>query len=548
MSGKQIKHGVDAIKGILEGAKELFDTVKVTLGPKGKNVIIGQKYGMPTVTKDGVSVAKAIEFKDPLKNIGAQMLKEASAKTVEEAGDGTTTVTVLAYKMMTHMITVCHTPGINQFQVKSGMEKARDEIIKYISSNSKKISGDYEAINHVASISANGDHDTGSIIANAIQQIGEDGVITVESGKGLTTEVEVVKGMQFDKSYLSPYFVTNQEKMVCELENPVILLYDKKISSIQSIIGLLEQIAKSGRSLLIIAEDVDGEALATLAVNKMRSVLKVCAVKAPSFGDRRKQMMEDIAILTGGTFISEDIGMKLENANLAEMGTARQVIITKDSTTIVDGAGSQSDIAGRVASIKSQISQSDSEYDIEKLKERLAKLSGGVAVIKVGGATELEVKEKKDRIDDALNATRAAVEEGIVPGGGVALLRCIPILKDLANKETNPNIKKGIEIVADSILWPIKTILENSSEAADVIIHQINASSDKNYGYDARNGEFCDMIKNGIVDPLKVVKRAINVSVSLASTMNGVNAVIFDDNSDDADKKGFNPHGMDMGM
>lgn len=546
MSKKQIERGEKAIRGILKGAETLFNAVKVTLGPKGKNVIISQSYGSPVVTKDGVSVAKAIDLRDPLENIGAQMLKEASSKTVEEAGDGTTTVTILSYKMMTHMSTACSTPGINQFQVKLGMEKARDEILNYLSNNSKKISGDYEAINHVASISANGDNDTGSIVANAIKKIGEDGVITVENGKGLTTEVEIVQGMQFDKSYLSPYFVTNQEKMICELENPLILLYDKKISSIQSIIGILEQIAKSGRSLLIIAEDVDGEALATLAVNKMRSVLKVCAVKAPSFGDRRKQIMDDIAILTGGSFVSEDLGMKLENSDISLLGTARQVIITKDATTIVDGAGSQSDIDSRISSIKSQISQTESEYDIEKLKERLAKLSGGVAVIKVGGATEIEVKEKKDRIDDALNATRAAIDEGIVPGGGVSLLRCTSILKNLSLNESNPSIKRGIEIVCDAISWPIKIILENASEPYDLIIYQILSSENKNYGYDAREGMLCDLIEKGIIDPVKVIKRAINVSVSLASTMNGVDAVIFDDPSDDKERK--MPHGMDMGM
>lgn len=545
MSVKKIKYGIDAINGILSGAEKISNAVKVTLGPKGKSVVIGQKYGVPVVTKDGVSVAKAVELPDALENIGAQMVREASSKTVEKTGDGTTTVSVLAYRMMRHMVSTCNMQGVNQFQVKSGMDKARDAIIKFLLSISKKVSGDYDSIKNVASISANGDVETGSIIANAIKQIGEDGVISVETGKGLTTEIEVVQGMQFDKSYLSPYFVTNQEKMICELESPLIFLFDKKISSVQSILSILEQVAKSGRSLLIIAEDVDGEALATLAVNKMRSVLKVCAVKAPSFGDRRKEMMEDIAILTGGTYISEDLGMKLENVSIEMLGTARQVVISKDRTTIIDGAGSTELIQQRITAIKNQITRSESEYETEKLKERLAKLSGGVAVIKVGGATEIEVKEKKDRIDDALNATRAAIDEGIVAGGGVTLLRSVSILQQLLQEESNPSVKKGIEIVSEAITWPIRTILENAGESAEVIMHKILDDKNSNYGYDARNAQFCDMVSNGIIDPTKVVRTAVENAVSVAATINGIGAVIFEEEDENNKKGGMNP-GMDM--
>lgn len=541
---KEIKYGTEAITNILKGAEEITRAVKSTLGPKGKNVVIEQEYGLPIVTKDGVTVAKAIELQDAVENIGAQMIREASSKTVEKAGDGTTTVSVLAYRMMKHMTATSNTQGINQFEIKSGMDKARDLIISHLTKISEKISGNYEAIKNVASISANGDPETGEIIADAIKQIGEDGVITVETGKGLSTDIEIVKGMQFEKSYLSPYFVTNKEKMMCELDNPIIFLYDKKISSIQPILPILEQVAQSGKSLLIIAEDVDGEALATLAINKMRSALRVCAVKAPSFGDRRKEIMEDIAILTGGTYISEDLGMKLENVDIGMLGTAKQVVISKDRTTIIDGSGDESSIQERISSIRNQISKSDSDYETEKLKERLAKLSGGVAVIKVGGATEIEVKEKKDRIDDALHATRAAIEEGIVAGGGVTLLKTVPILKKLVENETNTNIKKGIEIITDAITWPFRTIIDNAGESSEVIMHAVLENNNQNYGYDAKNNEFCDMIKSGIIDPTKVVRTGVENAISVAATINGIEAVIFSKKTEEGSKSANS--GMNM--
>ena len=510
---KQLKFDAAARQAILSGVEQLSAAVKVTLGPRGRNVIIDKKFGSPTVTKDGVSVAKEIELKDPFENMGAQMVREVASKTSDVAGDGTTTATVLAESIYRQGLKNV-TAGANPMELKRGIDKAVTAAVEKLQSISKRVK-DNEEIRQVATISANGDDTIGTIIADAMDKVGKDGTITVEEAKGIETSLDVVEGMQFDKGYLSPYFVTNAETMDVILENPYILLFEKKISNLQDLLNLLQSIAKSGRPLLIVAEDVEGEALATLVVNKLRGTLQACAVKAPGFGDRRKAMMEDIAILTNGKFITEDLGIKLENVEIGDLGTAKRVTIDKDNTTIVEGAGKTADIQGRIAQIRRQIEETTSDYDREKLQERLAKLAGGVAVINVGAATESEMKEKKARVEDALHATRAAVEEGIVPGGGVALLRTLPALDDL---KVEGDQAIGLEIVRQALEAPIRQLVENAAVEGAIVVQDVKKGKGA-HGYDVAKGEFCDMIKCGIVDPTKVTRSALQNAASIASLL-----------------------------
>jgi chaperonin GroEL len=509
---KDIKFDVEARDSIKRGVNALADAVKVTLGPKGRNVIIGKSFGGPQITKDGVTVAKEIELEDPLENMGAQMVKEVASKTNDLAGDGTTTATVLAQAIVKEGLKNV-AAGANPMDLKAGIDKAVTAITENLNKQAKKVSNSSDMIKQVASISANNDELIGDLISEAFDKVGKEGVITVEESKGTETYVDVVEGMQFDRGYLSPYFVTDSEKMQTEMESPMILLYDKKVSTMKDLLPILEPVAQQGKSLLIIAEDVDGEALATLVVNKLRGSLKIAAVKAPGFGDRRKAMLEDIAILTGGTVISEELGFTLENATLEMLGTAETVTIDKDNTTIVKGAGAKKDIKARVNQIKAQIETTTSDYDKEKLQERLAKLAGGVAVLYVGAASEVEMKEKKDRVDDALHATRAAVEEGIVAGGGVALVRAKSVLEKL-NANSIDEVT-GMNIVARAIEAPLRTIVENAGGEGSVVINKV-LEGNKNFGYDAKSDQYVDMLNEGIIDPKKVTRVALENAASVA--------------------------------
>ncbi|SIQ03808.1 chaperonin GroEL [Rhizobium sp. RU33A] len=521
MAAKEIKFGRTAREKMLHGVDILADAVKVTLGPKGRNVIIDKSFGAPRITKDGVSVAKEIELEDKFENMGAQMVREVASKTNDIAGDGTTTATVLAQAIVREGNKAV-AAGMNPMDLKRGIDLAVAEVVKDLQAKAKKISTS-EEVAQVGTISANGDTQVGRDIAEAMQKVGNEGVITVEEAKTAETELEVVEGMQFDRGYLSPYFVTNPEKMVADLDDAYILLHEKKLSNLQAMLPVLEAVVQTGKPLVIIAEDVEGEALATLVVNKLRGGLKIAAVKAPGFGDRRKAMLEDIAILSGGTVISEDLGIKLESVTLEMLGRAKKISITKENTTIVDGAGQKSDIEGRVAQIKAQIEETTSDYDREKLQERLAKLAGGVAVIRVGGSTEIEVKERKDRIDDALNATRAAVQEGIVPGGGTALLRSST---KITVKGVNDDQEAGINIVRRALQSLVRQIATNAGDEASIIVGKILDKNEENYGYNAQTGEFGDMIAMGIVDPVKVVRTALQNAASVASLLITTEAMI----------------------
>src|SRR5579859_6666229 len=505
MAAKEVKFGTDARDKMLRGVDILANAVKVTLGPKGRNVVIDKSFGAPRITKDGVTVAKEIELSDKFENMGAQMVREVASKTNDLAGDGTTTATVLTQAIVKEGAKAV-AAGLNPMDLKRGIDLAVEAVIADVKSRTKKVSTN-EEIAQVGTISANGEKEIGDIIARAMQKVGNEGVITVEEAKSLETELDVVEGMQFDRGYLSPYFVTNAEKMVAELENPYILIHEKKLSGLQALLPVLEAVVQSGRPLLIIAEDVEGEALATLVVNKLRGGLKIAAVKAPGFGDRRKAMLEDIAILTNGQLISEDLGIKLENVTLEMLGKAKKVTITKEDTTIVDGAGAKADIEARTGQIRAQIEETTSDYDREKLQERLAKLAGGVAVIRVGGATEVEVKERKDRVDDAMHATRAAVEEGVVPGGGVALLLATKALSKL--KAENDDQKVGIDIVRRALQAPVRLIAENSGVDGSIVVGKLLEGTSANFGFDAQTGTYGDMVKAGIIDPTKVVRTAL---------------------------------------
>ncbi|MDX2103135.1 MAG: chaperonin GroEL [Alphaproteobacteria bacterium] len=522
MAAKDVKFSTDARSKMLRGVDILADAVKVTLGPKGRNVVIEKSFGAPRITKDGVTVAKEVELADKFENMGAQMLREVASKTNDLAGDGTTTATVLAQAIVREGVKAV-AAGLNPMDLKRGIDMAVEAVVADVKKRAKKVSTN-EEIAQVGTISANGEKEIGEMIAKAMQKVGNEGVITVEEAKSLETELDVVEGMQFDRGYISPYFVTNADKMVAELESPYILLFEKKLSGLQAMLPVLEAVVQSGRPLMIIAEDVEGEALATLVVNKLRGGLKVAAVKAPGFGDRRKAMLEDMAILTGGQLISEDLGIKLENVTLDMLGTAKKVVIEKENTTIVDGAGKKGDIQARCPQIRNQIEETTSDYDREKLQERLAKLAGGVAVIRVGGATEIEVKERKDRVDDAMHATRAAVEEGIVAGGGVALLYATRGLEKL--KPANDDQRRGVEIVRNAITVPCRTIADNAGEDGVVIVGKLLESKDTNYGYNAQIGEYTDMVKAGIIDPVKVVRTALQDAASVAALLITTEAMI----------------------
>ncbi|HEX5930440.1 MAG TPA: chaperonin GroEL [Methyloceanibacter sp.] len=522
MPAKEVKFAQDARERMLHGVDILANAVRVTLGPKGRNVVLEKSFGAPRITKDGVTVAKEIELEDKFENMGAQMVREVASKTSDTAGDGTTTATLLAQAIVKEGAKSV-AAGANPMDLKRGVETAVNAVIGELKSKAKKVTSS-EEIAQVGTISANGDQDIGRIIAEAMQKVGNDGVITVEEAKALETELEVVEGMQFDRGYISPYFITDADKMRVELENPYILINEKKLSNLQTILPLLEAVVQSGKPLLVIAEDVEGEALATLVVNKLRGGLKVAAVKAPGFGDRRKAMLQDIAVLAGGQVISEDLGIKLENVTLDMLGRAKKIVITKDDTTIVDGAGKKADIEARVAQIKQQIEDTTSDYDREKLQERLAKLAGGVAVIKVGGATEIEVKEKKDRVDDALNATRAAVEEGILPGGGVALIRAQKALDKL--DAANEDQKVGINIVRRALQAPARQIAENSGEDGAVVVGKIVDKSDYSFGFNAQTGEYGDLVKQGVIDPAKVVRTALQDAASIAGLLITTEAMV----------------------
>ena len=522
MAAKEVKFAQDARERMLHGVDILANAVKVTLGPKGRNVVLEKSFGAPRITKDGVTVAKEIELEDKFENMGAQMVREVASKTSDTAGDGTTTATLLAQAIVKEGAKSV-AAGANPMDLKRGVDLAVNAVVSELKSKAKKVTSN-EEIAQVGTISANGDQEIGRFIAEAMQKVGNDGVITVEEAKALETELEVVEGMQFDRGYISPYFITDANKMRVELENPYILINEKKLSNLQSILPLLEAVVQSGKPLLVIAEDVEGEALATLVVNKLRGGLKVAAVKAPGFGDRRKAMLQDIAVLTGGQVISEDLGVKLENVTLDMLGHAKKVVITKDDTTIVDGAGKKADIEARVSQIKQQIEDTTSDYDREKLQERLAKLAGGVAVIKVGGATEIEVKEKKDRVDDALNATRAAVEEGILPGGGVALIRAQKALEGL--NAANEDQKVGIAIVRRAIQAPARQIAENSGEDGAVVVGKIVDKNDYAFGYNAQSGEYGDLVKQGVIDPAKVVRTALQDAASIAGLLITTEAMV----------------------
>ena len=529
MAAKEVKFSTEARDKMLRGVNILANAVKVTLGPKGRNVVIEKSFGAPRITKDGVTVAKEIELEDKFENMGAQMLRTVASKTNDIAGDGTTTSTVLAQSIVNEGVKAV-AAGMNPMDLKRGIDLAVVEVISNLATKAVKISNTSE-VAQVGTISANGEKAIGDMIANAMQKVGNEGVITVEEAKTAETELDVVEGMQFDRGYLSPYFVTNTEKMIAQLDDPLILLHEKKLSNLQALLPVLESVVQSNRPLLIIAEDVEGEALATLVVNRLRGGLKVAAVKAPGFGDRRKAMLEDIAILTGGQVISEDLGIKLENVTTDMLGTAKRVEITKENTTIVDGSGSKDDIEGRVNQIKAQIEETSSDYDKEKLQERLAKLAGGVAVIKVGGSTEVEVKERKDRVDDALNATRAAVEEGIVAGGGVALLRAS---NALTVKGANADQQAGIAIVKRALQEPIRQIANNAGSEGSVVVGKILDNASDTFGYDAQTGEYGDMIQMGIIDPVKVVRTAVEDAASVAGLLVTTEAMIAELPKDDA--------------
>ncbi len=515
MAAKQLIFGDAARQAILKGVTILTDAVKATLGPRGRNVVIERKFGSPNVTKDGVTVAKEIDLKDPFENMGAQLVREVASKTSDVAGDGTTTATVLAYAIYKEGLKYV-SAGANSMDLKRGIDKAVEVVVEELKRISKPVV-DKKEIAQVGTISANNDSSIGELIAEAMDKVGKDGVITVEEAKGMATTLDIVEGMQFDRGYISPYFITDPERLECVLEDAYILIHDKKISGMKDLLPLLEQIARMGRPLLIIAEDVEGEALATLVVNKLRGVLQVCAVKAPGFGERRKAMLQDIAILTGGQVISEEVGMKLENTKIEDLGRAKKIIVDKDNTTIVEGAGEPQQIQGRIKQIKVQIEETTSDYDREKLQERLAKLAGGVARINVGAATEAEMKEKKARVEDALNATRAAVEEGIVPGGGVALLRCQKALKNL--KLDNHDQQLGVEIVKKALEEPIKQIIANAGVEATLIVEKVKENKNVNYGYDAYAEKFVDMMEAGIIDPTKVTRTALQNAASVAGLM-----------------------------
>ncbi|WEX90457.1 chaperonin GroEL [Sinorhizobium garamanticum] len=522
MAAKEVRFHSDAREKMLRGVDVLANAVKVTLGPKGRNVVLDKSFGAPRITKDGVTVAKEIELEDKFENMGAQMVREVASKTSDVAGDGTTTATVLAQAIVKEGAKAVAS-GMNPMDLKRGIDKAVDAIVEELKTNARKVTKNDE-IAQVGTISANGDTEIGRFLAEAVEKVGNEGVITVEEAKTAVTELEVVEGMQFDRGYLSPYFITNQDKMRVELEEPYILIHDKKLSNLQALLPVLEAVVQSGKPLLIIAEDVEGEALATLVVNKLRGGLKVAAVKAPGFGDRRKAMLEDIAILTGGTAISEDLGIKLENVTLNMLGRAKNVVIEKENTTIVDGAGSKSEIQGRVAQIKAQIAETTSDYDREKLQERLAKLAGGVAVIRVGGSTEVEVKERKDRVDDAMHATRAAVEEGVLPGGGVALLRAVKALDSIQTE--NADQKHGIEIVRRAIEAPVRQIAENAGAEGSIIVGKLREKTEFGYGWNAQTNEFGDLYDQGVIDPVKVVRTALQDAASVAGLLITTEAMV----------------------
>jgi len=530
----------EARESLKKGVDTLADAVKVTLGPRGRNVILDKKFGAPNITKDGVTVAKDIELKEPIENMGAQLVKEVASKTADTAGDGTTTATVLAQAIVTAGLKNV-AAGANPMDLKRGIDKAVADAIEFLKKESKEIKDNSE-IAQVGTISANSDEEIGKMIANAMEKVGKDGVITVEEAKGTDTEVKTVEGMQFDRGYLSPYFVTNTEKMETEFENPYILISEKKVSSMKELLPVLESVAQTGRPLLIIAEDVDGEALATLVVNKIRGALKVAAVKAPGFGDRRKAMLEDIAVLTGGTVISEDQGYKLENATIDYLGTAEKVIIDKDNTTVVNGAGEKANIEARVNQIKAQIENTTSDYDREKLQERLAKLSGGVAILYVGAATEVEMKEKKDRVDDALHATRAAVQEGVVTGGGIALIRAIEVLDKV--KTVNEDEKTGVNIVRQALESPLRTIVENSGGEGSVVVQKVREGKG-DFGFNARTNEYEDLFKAGVIDPTKVTRLALENAASIAGLLLTTECVVADEPEEEgAGMPGMPPGGM----
>ncbi len=522
MAAKEIKYGPDARARMLRGVDILADAVKITLGPKGRNVVLDKSYGAPRITKDGVTVAKEIELSDKFENMGAQMVREVASKTNDVAGDGTTTATVLAQAIVREGAKAA-AAGMNPMDLKRGVDLATTAVLADIQKRSKKVST-HEEVAQVGTIAANGDTSVGKLIAQAMQKVGKEGVITVEEAKALETELDVVEGMQFDRGYLSPYFITNAEKMTCDLDNPYILIHEKKLANLQPLIPVLEAVVQSGRPLLIIAEEVEGEALATLVVNKLRGGLKVSAVKAPGFGDRRKAMLEDIATLTGGEMISEELGIKLENVTLAMLGKAKRVSITKENSTIIEGGGKKVDITARCGQIRAQIDETTSDYDREKLQERLAKLAGGVAVLKVGGATEVEVKERKDLVEDALNATRAAVEEGVVPGGGVALLYAVRALDKLKGENADQDV--GINIIRKALQAPVRQIVENSGVDGSLVVGKLLEQKNVNYGFDAQKEEYCDMIKAGIIDPAKVVRTALQDAASVAGLLITTEAMI----------------------
>jgi chaperonin GroEL len=522
MAAKEVRFHGDARDRMLRGVDILANAVRVTLGPKGRNVVLDKSFGAPRITKDGVTVAKEIELADKFENMGAQMIREVATKTSDQAGDGTTTATVLAHAIVREGVKAV-AAGLNPMDLKRGIDSAVEAVVEDIKKRSKKVSTNDE-ISQVGTVSANGDQEVGRMLAQAMQKVGNEGVITVEEAKSLETELDVVEGMQFDRGYISPYFVTNAEKMLCELEDPHILIHEKKLSTLQPLLPLLEAVVQSGKPLLIIAEEVEGEALATLVVNKLRGGLKVAAVKAPGFGDRRKAMLEDIAILTSGQMISEDLGIKLENVTLNMLGRAKRVRVEKENTTIIDGAGKKSDIQGRVAQIRAQIEETTSDYDREKLQERLAKLAGGVAIIRVGGATEVEVKERKDRVEDAMHATRAAVEEGIVAGGGAALLYATKALAKL--KPANDDQKVGIDIVRRALQTPVRQIAENSGVDGSIVVGKLLESTDTNRGFDAQTSEYVDMLKSGIIDPTKVVRLALQDAASVAGLLVTTEAMV----------------------
>jgi chaperonin GroEL len=524
MAAKDVKLSTEAREKMLRGVDTLANAVKVTLGPKGRNVVIEKSFGAPRITKDGVTVAKEIELEDKFENMGAQMVREVASKTNDLAGDGTTTATVLAQAIVKEGAKSV-AAGMNPMDLKRGIDLAVEAIVSDLKSHAKKVTSNDE-IAQIGTISANGDTEIGRFLADAMQKVGNEGVITVEEAKSLNTELEVVEGMQFDRGYVSPYFVTNAEKMRVELEDPYILIHEKKLSGLQTMLPLLESVVQSGKPLLIVAEEVEGEALATLVVNRLRGGLKVAAVKAPGFGDRRKAMLEDIAILTGGTAIAEDLGIKLENVTLKMLGRAKKVVIDKENTTIVNGAGAKKEIEARVTQIKAQIEETTSDYDREKLQERLAKLAGGVAVIRVGGATEVEVKEKKDRVDDAMHATRAAVEEGILPGGGVSLLRALKALEGV--KTANADQKAGVDIVRRAIQVPARQIVQNAGEDGSLVVGKLLENSNYNWGFNAATGEYQDMVKAGVIDPAKVVRTALQDAASVAALLITTEALVAD--------------------